>query len=81
MFDRVQVQALAGLLKDVQRLVPKPLLRYLGCVLRVVVLLDGEPPPQSEVLSALELVFIKNLSVLCSVQLSIEPGYSPIPCH
>ena len=49
MFDRVQVRALAGPLKDIQRLVPKPLLRCLGCVLRDVVLLEGEPSPQSEV--------------------------------
>ena len=49
MFDRVR--ALAGPLKDIQRFVPKPLLRCLGCVLRVVVLLDGEPSPQSVVLS------------------------------
>uniref|UniRef100_A0A4W5N2B4 Uncharacterized protein n=1 Tax=Hucho hucho TaxID=62062 RepID=A0A4W5N2B4_9TELE len=45
----LQVQALAGPLKDIQRL-----LRCLGCVLRVVVLLEGEPSPQSEVLSTLE---------------------------
>ena len=45
----------------------------LDCVLRVVVLLEGEPSPQSEVLSALEQVFIKDLSVLCSVQLSLDP--------
>ena len=45
MFDRVQVRALAGPLKDIQRLVPKPLLRCLGCGLRVVVLLEGEPSP------------------------------------
>ena len=50
MFDR----ALAGPLKDIQRLVPKPLLHCLGCMLRVVVLLEGKPSPQSEVLSALE---------------------------
>jgi hypothetical protein len=50
MLDQVQVRALAGPLKDIQRLVPKPLLRCLGCVLRVVVLLEGEPLPQSEVL-------------------------------
>ena len=73
MFDRVQVWALAGPLKDIQRLVLKPLLRCLGCVLRVVVLLKGEPLPQSEVLSALEQVFIKDLSVLCSVHLSLDP--------
>ena len=62
MFDRVQVRALAG-----------PLLHCLGCVLRVVVLLEGEPSPQSEVLSALEQDFIKNLSVLCSVHLFLDP--------
>ena len=52
--DVVQVWALAGPLKDIQRLVPKPLLRCLGCVLRVVVLLEGELSPQSEVLITLE---------------------------
>ena len=69
MFDR----ALAGSLKDIQRLVPKPLMHRLGCVLRVVVLLDGEPPPQSEVLSTLSQVFIKDLSVLCSIHLCLDP--------
>uniref|UniRef100_A0A673ZKN5 Uncharacterized protein n=1 Tax=Salmo trutta TaxID=8032 RepID=A0A673ZKN5_SALTR len=54
MFDRVQVRALAGPPKDIPRLVPKPLLRCLDWVLRVIVLLDGEPSPQSEVLSTLE---------------------------
>ena len=73
MFDEVQVRALAGLLKDIQRLVAKPLLRCLGCVLRVVLLLEGEPSPQSEVLSTLEQVFINYLSVLCSVHLSLDP--------
>ena len=73
MFDWVQVQALAGPLKDIQRLVPKPLLRCLGCVLRVIVLLEGEPSPQSEDLSALEQVIIKDVSVLCSIHLSLNP--------
>ena len=45
MLDQVQVRALAGPLKEIQRLVPKPLLRCLGCVLRVVVLLEGERSP------------------------------------
>ena len=49
------------------RLDPKPLLHCLGCVLRVVVLLEGKPSPQSEVLSTLEHVFIKALSVLALV--------------
>ena len=66
MFGEVQVRALAGPLKDIKRLVQKPLLRCLGCVLRVVVLLEGEPSPQPEVLNALEQVFF---SVLCSIHL------------
>ena len=65
-----QVRALAGPFKDIQRLVPKPLLRCLDCVLRVIVLLEGEPSPQSEVLSTLGQVFSKDLSVLNSVHLS-----------
>ena len=59
------------------RLVLKRLLCCLGCVLRVIVLLEGEPSPQSEVLSALEKVFIKDLSVLCSVRLSLDS--LPVP--
>ena len=78
MFDRVQVRALAGPFKDIQTLVPMPLLRCLGCVLGVVVLLEGEPLPQSEVLSSLEQVFIKDLSVLCSVHLSLDPACFPV---
>ena len=46
---------------------------------RVVVLLEGEPSPQSEVLSALEQVFIKDLSVLCSVHLSLDRTSLPVP--
>uniref|UniRef100_A0A8C7P5B5 RNA helicase n=1 Tax=Oncorhynchus mykiss TaxID=8022 RepID=A0A8C7P5B5_ONCMY len=60
------IRAVAGPLKDIQRLVPKPLLHCLGCVLRVIVLLEGEPSAQSEVLSALKQVFIKDLSILHS---------------
>ena len=73
MFDWVPVRALAGQLKDIQRLVPKVLLRCLGCVLRVLVLLEGEPSAQSEVLSSLEQGFLKDLSVLFSVHLSLDP--------
>uniref|UniRef100_A0AAZ3PCB5 Serine/threonine/tyrosine-interacting protein n=1 Tax=Oncorhynchus tshawytscha TaxID=74940 RepID=A0AAZ3PCB5_ONCTS len=51
MFDKVQVWALAEPLKDIQRRVPKPLLYCLGCVLRVIILLEGEPLSQSEVRS------------------------------
>jgi hypothetical protein len=73
MLDWVQVRALAWPLKDIQRLVSKPLLYCLGCVHRVVVQLESEPSPQSEVLSALEQVFINDLFALCSVQLSLDP--------
>ena len=69
MLDRVQVRAMAGPLKDIQRLVPKPFPRCLCCVLRVIVLLEGEP----SVLSALEKVFINDLVLLYSVHLSLHP--------
>ena len=73
MLDLVQVRSLGGPFKDIQRLVPKSLLRFLGCVLRVVILLEGEPLTQSEVLSALEQVFIKYRSVFCAVNHSLDP--------
>ena len=65
MFDRVQVRALSGSLKDIQRLILEPLLCCLDCVLRVIALLQGDPsftPPQ--VLSALEMVFPSILTGL-----------------
>ncbi len=42
----------------------KPLLRYFSCVLRVIVLLEGKPSAQSEVLSTLEKVFVQDIPVL-----------------
>lgn len=68
MFQWIQVCALAGPLKNIHRVVPKPLLRYLGCVLRVGDLLKGEPSPQ--VKSPLEQVFIQDASVHSSSPLS-----------
>ena len=53
MFDWVYVRALAGSLNDIQGVVTKSLLRSLGCVLRVIVLLESEPLAQAEVLSSL----------------------------
>ena len=70
---------LAGPLKDIQRLVPKPLLRSLGCVLGVVVLLEDEPSPQFEVLSALQQVFIKDLSICCAIHLPSILTSLPVP--
>ena len=48
MLDCLQARALAGPLKEIHRVVPKPLLHCLGCVLRVIVLLEGKPSAQSE---------------------------------
>ena len=39
----------------------------------IILLLEGEPSPQFEVLSALEHDFIKDLSVLCSIHISLDP--------
>jgi hypothetical protein len=60
--DVRSVRALAGPFMDIQRLVPNPVLHCLGCVLRVVVLLEGEP---------LEQVFINDL---CTLLRSSFPG-------
>ena len=32
-------------------------------------------------MGALEKVFIKDLSVLCALHLSLDPDQSPSPCH
>lgn len=54
-------------------IVPEPLLHCLGCVLRLMIMLEGEPlsPPEA-------LVFIKMISVCGSIQLPINPDYCPI---
>jgi hypothetical protein len=72
LFSGLSIDVRSGSSPDILRLVPKPLLRCLSSVLSVIVLLEGEPSPQSEVLSALEQVVIKDLSVLCSVHLSLD---------
>ena len=69
----VRLGSSPGPIKDIQTLIfPKPLLHCLGCVLSVVDLLEGEPSPQSHDLSALEKIFIKDLTVLCSIHLSLD---------
>lgn len=54
MFGQVQVQALAGPLKDIHIVVPKLLLCCIGCVLTAIVLLGGKHSAQSGVLNALD---------------------------
>jgi hypothetical protein len=68
----VAAQLISGLSRDVQTK-KMPLLQCLGCVFMVVVLLEGELSTHTEVLRALETVFLKDLSVLCSVHLSLKP--------
>ncbi len=49
----------------------KPLLRYFSCVLRVIVLLEGKPSAQSEVLSTLEKVFVQDWCLVMSFWLKV----------
>ncbi len=60
--------------------VMKPLLRYFSCVLRVIVLLEGKPSAQSEVLSTLEKVFVQDIPVLGCIHLSLDCNQSSCPC-
>ena len=65
MFDRVQARAPAGPLKDIQRLVPKPLVHCLGCVLTVIVLLEGQSSNQKYLSHAPNTTGIVDLTVKC----------------
>ncbi len=58
----------------------KPLLRYCSCVLRVIVLLEGKPSAQSEVLSTLLKVFIQDIPVLGRIHLYLDCNQSYCPC-
>ncbi len=57
----------------------KPLLHYFSCVLRVIVLLEGKPSAQSEVLSTLEKVFVQDIPVLGRIHLSLDCNQSSCP--
>lgn len=58
---------------DIYSMVPKPVLCCLDCVLGVIVRSQGEPLAKSEILSPLGPVFIKDMSVLFTVQLPMHP--------
>ena len=79
MVDCIQVRVLVGPLKNIHWVDPKQLLHCLGCVLMVIVLLEGEPLSHPEDLSTLDQVFIKDISTLCSVQLSLNLDQSLSP--
>lgn len=75
MFNRVQGWSLSGPLEDIHSMVlQKPILCYLSCVLKVVVLLvldeDLPPTPESKVQSTLEQVVD---SVHCCIHLALYP--------
>ena len=70
MFSCVQVRAPAGSFKDIDSVVTKS---------RVVVRSEAEPLAQSEVLSTLDQVFMRYMSVLCSIQLSLNSYQSTCP--
>ncbi len=53
---------------------------YFSCVLRVIVLLEGKPSAQSEVLSTLEKVFVQDIPVLGRIHLSLDCNQSSCPC-
>ncbi len=67
-------------IQEQSRSVVKPLLRYFSCVLRVIVLLEGKPSAQSEVLSTLEKVFVQDIPVLGRIHLSLDCNQSSCPC-
>ncbi len=79
--QRCSIGFKSGLWLYIHRVVPKPLLCCLGCVLKIIVLLEGEPLAQSVVLSTVKQVFIEDISVLCSIQLSLNPDQSPSSCR
>lgn len=51
-----------------------------GCVLRMVVMPKGKPLTQSEVLRAVEQIFIEELSILCFIQLPLYSDQFSCPC-
>ncbi len=53
---------------------------YFSCVLRLIVLLEGKPSAQSEVLSTLEKVFVQDIPVLGRIHLSLDCNQSSCPC-
>ena len=58
---------------NIHRVVPKPLLCYLSCVLGVVVLLEDESSLQSEVQSALEQILcVPAAQVVCPAEKSLR---------
>lgn len=65
MFSWLQASALAGPLKDINRLVLKSLLHWFSCVLKIIVLVENKLSAQSEALNARDKVFLKVLSVFC----------------
>ncbi len=54
---------------------------YCCCVFRVIVLLEGEPSTQSEVLNALDWVFMKAISIFWYIEFFFYSDESLSPCR
>lgn len=67
MFSHIQVWALGHSQSG-----PKAFPLFLDCVLRVVVLLEDEPLPQTKERSTLEQVAINDVFVHCCIHLSLN---------
>ena len=72
-WDWEQVRALVQPIKHIHRVVPKPPLRCPGCVLGVIVLSEGEPLAQHEVLRTLDQVFIRAALKVVHLEASLIP--------
>ncbi len=71
-FDWVQAQAVVRTFTELS-------ISHFFCVFKVIVLLEGEPSAQSEVLNALDWVFI--ISVFWCIELVFYSDESLSPCH
>ena len=50
-------------------------------MLRVIVLLEGEPQSQSQISGRLKQVFLKNFPVFSTIQYFLNSDQFPSPCH
>ncbi|MGH0151073.1 UNVERIFIED_CONTAM: hypothetical protein FKN15_027343 [Acipenser sinensis] len=59
----------------------KPLECCFSSMLRVIVLLEGEPPSQSQISGRLKQVSLKNFPVFSSIHHSFNSDQFPSPCR
>ncbi|MGH0165412.1 UNVERIFIED_CONTAM: hypothetical protein FKN15_049235 [Acipenser sinensis] len=59
----------------------KPLECCFSSMLRVIVLLEGEPPSQSQISGRLKQVSLKNFPVFSAIHHSFNSDQFPSPCR